>query len=175
MLFFATPEDLLAMTDHVEGIEPLDYVLFGHQATPLVVRLRTARDIPGFGIADRDAAVACSKYLVVPRGAHVEPRLIRHVDGPYYAIDQVENDGSICLAGGGRWRDTMLLHGRVDTVGGSLVARKLLRRFESVLRKRFEKIGAFRVSPGAVELLDRGFRLCMAEESPASYDLRRQP
>lgn len=48
MLFFATREDLLAMTDHVEGIEPLDYVLFGHQATPLVGAPADGSRYPGF-------------------------------------------------------------------------------------------------------------------------------
>ena len=175
MHFFATRADLLAITDHVENIAPLDYVRTGHQPTQRIIRLGSARDIPGFGTADHESAAACESWLVVPRGSHVEPRLIRHVDGPQYAIDQMENDESITLSAGGRWRDAMLLSGRVATVAPSHVARTLLRRFESVIRKRFEKIGAFRVSPGAAQLLDSGFRLCMAEQSPATYDLRRQP
>ena len=174
MLFFATGEDLLAMTGHVERIAPLDYVRVGHQPTSRIVRVASARDILDLGVADQASAVACETGLVVPRGVPVQPRLIRHADGPRYSIDQMENGESITFSGGGLWRDTMLLHGRVATVAGTPVARTLLQRFGSHMRKRFEKIGAYRMSPGAVALLDAGFRLCAAEQSPRTHDLQRQ-
>ena len=173
MLFFATREDLLAMADHVEQVAPLDYVRFGHQPTPRVARLASARGIPGLGMADAASAAACETWLVVPRDGPVVPRLIRHVDGPTYSIDQTEDNESITFSAGGLWRDTLLLHGWVATVAGAPMARRLLQRFESHMRKRFEKIGAYRVSPGAAARLDSGFRLCMAEQSPPTHDLRR--
>ena len=174
MLFFATREDLLAMTDHVEQVAPLDYVRFGHQPTPCIARLHSARSILGLGMADAASAAACETWLVVPRDSPVTARLIRRVGGATYSIDQVENSASITFSGGGLWRDAMLLHGRVATVAGAPIARTLLQRFESHMRKRFEKIGACRVSPGAAALLDSGLRLCMAEQSPPTHDLRRQ-
>ena len=90
-----------------------------------------------------------------------------------YSIDPMENAGSIVLDPGGRRGGNMMFHGHVATLDDTPVARALLRRFEAAIRKRFEKIQAFRVGPGAAEPLDRGFRLCPAEQSPATYDLRR--
>ena len=134
MLFFGTRDDLLAMTDHVERLAPLDYVRFGHQPTPHIVHRASARDILGLGLADDASAVGCEKWLVVPRGVSVQPRLIRHVDGAKYSIDQMENDQSITFSGGGLWRDSMLLLGRVATVAGAPIARTLLQRFDKTGR-----------------------------------------
>lgn len=119
MLFFATREDLLAMTDHVEQIEPLDYVRCGHQATSRLVRLAPARGILGLGAADAASAGICEKWLVVPRDCPVTTRLIRRAGGDAYSIDQMGNSESITFSDGGLWRDTMLLHGRVATVAGA--------------------------------------------------------
>lgn len=174
MHIFATHDDLLPVFDHVEGLGPLDYVLFGHQPTSSIRRLASGRDIPGLGAASCDSAVACAKYVLVPRGAHVEARLIQALDGDRYAIDLLHNVDAITFGAGGRWRADVLLHGRVSTVSSSPIALMTLRRFEAAIRKRFEKIGAFRVGPGAVTLMEQGVRLCGAEQSPTSHDLRRQ-
>ena len=175
MHFFATREDLLAVTAHVEGIEPLDYILFGHQPSPRIERIGNGSDLPRFGVASGPSTAHCDKYVVVPRGHAINARRIPRADGDVYSIDQMENAGSIVLAPGGGWGENMLFYGHVSTVHDTPAARTLLRRFEAAIRKRFEKIQAFRVGPGAVVLLERGFRLCPAEQSPATYDLRRPP
>ena len=186
MHFFATRDDLLAVVDHVEGIAPLDYVLMGHRPRPaarrwwqpasqmpVIERLSSLREVAKLGTASRDAAVACERYLVAPRGGEIRPRLIRSTTGEVDAYDQLHNADTIVVSPGGRWNDGVLLHGRVSTVSDSPIARTLLRRFESSIRKRFEKIGVYRVGPEAGRLLDAGWRLCMAVQSPPSHDLRR--
>jgi hypothetical protein len=77
------------------------------------------------------------------------------------------------LSPGGIWCDEVLLSGSVTTVSDSEVAQRLMKRFRSAFRKRFVRVQAYLVGPGAEAMLDTGKRLTHAAQSPPEYNLKR--
>src|SRR5262249_18351001 len=70
----------------------------------------------------------------------------------------------------------VLLHGDIGTISSSPISRKLMRRFEGAIKKRFSKIGSYYyVGPRALELLKSGARLTAAEQCPREHDLVLEP
>jgi hypothetical protein len=83
------------------------------------------------------------------------------------------NPKTITFTPGGYWGNDILLNGRFATASSDDVSLGLLKRFRSLVRKRFEKIKAFYVGAEAAQLLDGGKRLTIAAQSPEMFDLSR--
>src|SRR4051812_861655 len=90
-----------------------------------------------------------------------------------WAVDQLANPDSTILRHGGMFKSDILLAGEVRTASRTTAALRLQRAFDAAIRKTFVKIQAFHVGPEAVALLDSGYRLTAAEQSPPEFDLRR--
>ena len=173
--FFATSDDLLPLLSAVESKFDLRYTMVGHHPSPNVEVWTRGADLPSIHKPSLvDSSAACPAYLVTPHQASVVSREIRRDDGSLiFAVDQRENPESVVFAHGGRFGEDILLHGRVSTASRTPGALKLQRAFESAIRKQFVRIRAFYVGKAAEALLDNGFRLTMAAQSPAQYDLSR--
>jgi hypothetical protein len=172
MHFYATREDLSPVLQEVEGAVDLKYIRFGSYPSRSIQEFSSASEIQNLGVADKESAVACRKFLVLPRKVNLvvrEPG--RTVGGLRYTVDQLENPVSVVFAPGGMFGGDVLLYGRFSTVSRGKAAQQLLRRFDSRLRKYFVKIGAFYVGPEAQQLKANGVRLTMAVQSPLEYNL----
>jgi hypothetical protein len=173
--FFATPEDLLPVLLSVESRCPVAYTLCGHVSEPMVDPFSTARDLPTlFHPQPFESAVAGPAYLVTEAGTKVVLRYIRRNDGTErWAIDQLSNPDSTVLRHGGFYGDNVLLVGEIRTAYKTKAAVRLQRAFDGAVRKHFVKIRAYYVGPKAEALLDSGYRLTTAQQSPPEFDLRR--
>jgi hypothetical protein len=173
--FFATADDLLAVLLSVEARHALVYTPFDHVYEPRVEHFRTARDLPTlFRPQPFESAVSGPAYLVTKAGTEVVLRRLSPYEGKdRWSIDQLTNPDSTVLRHGGMYGDHVLLQGEVRTAYKTKVAMRLQRAFDAAIRKRFVKIGAFYVGPGAEALLDSGCRLTAAEQCPPESDLRR--
>jgi hypothetical protein len=172
MHLFATREDLVPAIKAFEALKSVKYVTCGVYRSRVFPDYSSALDIPDLGKASHESAVACSRYLVLPKDAKVEVReMNRSVGGIGYFIDQLENPISIVFWPGGLFGAGVLLSGRVDTVSKSTEARSMLRAFESAIKKRFTKRAAFYVGAEALHLKEQGYRLTGAVQSPSELSL----
>ncbi len=114
------------------------------------------------------------KYLVTEAGKPIAVRELSHFDGQErWSVDQLTNPDSTVLTHGGRYGERILLRGEIRTASKSITASSLQRAFDTSVRRHFVKIKAFYVGKQAEELLDSGYRLTDAEQSPEAYDLCR--
>jgi hypothetical protein len=173
--FFATPDDLLPVLQDVERRIRIKYTLTGHLNEPRIESFETAKDLPAlFEPAPYESAIQCPTYLVTEAAATVVPRPFQLHNGKrQWVIDQLENPDSVVLSPGGLFGDNVLLCGRVATAHKTAVSARLQRAFDDSCRRHFAKIRAFRVGKQAESLLDRGYRLTAAQQSPPEYDLAR--
>ena len=121
-----------------------------------------------------ESASAGPAYLVTEVGTNVALRQLPLYEGKNrWSVDQLSNPDSTVFRHGGLYGDNILLHGEVRTAYKTTVATRLQRAFDAAVRKHFVKVRAFYVGCAAVALLDTGWRLTAAQQSPSEYDLRR--
>jgi hypothetical protein len=120
-----------------------------------------------------DSAIAGHSYLVTLRNVEPVGRKIKlSSGGVHYAFDQLSNPDSIELLPGTRHVSGAILCGRIATCSDSAVSRRLFGTFKRAIGKRFRKVNAFWVGPGAEEAWRHGARLTIGLASPQEYDLR---
>lgn len=173
--FFATPEDLLPVLLSVEVRHRLSYTRTGHVDKPSVESFQTAKDLPTlFQPAPFESAIVNPAYLVTESATDVVLRQLSPYEGrERWAVDQLSNHDSIVLRHGGFYGDRLLLNGEVRSAYKTSVAIRLQRAFDAAIRKHFVKIKAFYVGKQAEALLDSGYRLTAAQQSPPEFDLCR--
>lgn len=170
--FFALPEDLLRILDSVERGVPLKYFRTGNFTEPNLKDYRRAGDIPDLGKADSPTGSTCQSFLVTPASLSIRVRAIRSAEGSdRYCVDQLLNPDTVELTPAGIWGGDMVLNGRVATTSESAISQDLMKRFNSVIRREFEKVKAFWVGPGAYQLLQQGQRLALSAQSSRDFDL----
>ena len=124
----------------------------------------------------QESAASCESFLVTRRTEPVNVRAINTVNGiERYCLDQLINPDSIEFKPAGVWNDDIVLNGRVATVSESAISEELMKRFNSVVRKRFTKIKAFWLGPNTLVFLNTGKRLTASAQSPRDYDLTAVP
>jgi hypothetical protein len=198
--FFATKSDLTNLAGRIENAIPVKYVRKGVFPTPATEAFSHLTDIPNLGKAASPSAVACDAFLVCAPETIIKLRPLKavsqssldtrsvqiggkefavdkrswsgSVDRSRFAIDQLENPDTIVLSTGGAWNGDTILNGSVGTASKSKAAQEWMNRFHSALKSEFAKIKAFYVGPEALDLLNRGWRLTGAVQSPAEFDLR---
>jgi hypothetical protein len=189
--FYATRDDLLAVTSRVESEVPIEYTRFGHTTLLPPECFSSAAQIPHLGTASHSSAVACEKFLVCYAETAIRPEQLKtltkedvnrsiitnkeslrpFVGVDRYAIDQLLNPDTICFAPGGIWKGGILLRGGIDTASQSEYSLALMKKFRTVIKMSFVKIAAFYVGPEALMLLKSGTRLTVSAQSPQEFDL----
>jgi hypothetical protein len=91
--------------------------------------------------------------------------------GIKYAIDQLENPGSVVIRPGGILGESALIAGMVGTVHHDKKAESLFRAFSDTLKQDFIKVKSYFVGPEAKKLHDRGKRLTKSLNAPKERDL----
>jgi hypothetical protein len=172
MHFYATRNDIEPVLREVEAAGRLVYVRTGQFPTDAVSKITSALCIPTLGVADADDAVRCPTYLVAfDKSVICARRIVRNSGEVCFAVDQLMNPDTITFSYGGLRDPKLLLYGRVATASKSAQARKLMRLFETKIRKSFIKHGAYYVGDEARILNTQGFRLTLAAQTPQEFDL----
>jgi|GEM_PF-980853 len=195
-LFYATRDDLLAVTEKVESIIAIRYVRFG-SFTKLPDSFSSATEIPNLGVASHPSAVACEKFLICELYITIKPEMLKAsigqggdgnsstvkqiatsktvsknaIGADRFIIDQLLNPDTITFTAGGLWNNDILLHGSIGTASQSKSSLILMKTFHDVLKKQFIKVRAFYVGPQALVLLKNGKRLTISAQSPQKFDL----
>jgi hypothetical protein len=172
--FYAAGDDLLMVLEAAERAGPLKYVEMGNFSSTECTVLSRGMEIPDLGTADAKSGITCRSFLVTDSLIDIDVRPISLVDGSRrYCIDQLCNPDAITFTPSGRFGRDLVLNGRLGTVSDSPIARILMKRFASAVRRNFTKVKAFWVGPNAMAVLDAGGRLTLSTQTPRDFDLMR--
>jgi hypothetical protein len=93
--------------------------------------------------------------------------------GVLYDISLVENPTTFAFKPAGQFGDKTIIVGSVDTATGDPTSIARCKWFWRGLSKGFKKVqGYYYVGPEAYRLLNQGWRLTAATQSPPEFDLR---
>lgn len=176
MHFFALKDDILAMLNLVENRGPLTYVLTGNFPSPElkdgIRAIYAGAEIPNLGNAAGDSSAICDAYLVCERETPINLRHLDDVEGSErVCVDQLANPDSVVFLPAGAWDGHSVIQGHVGTASDSPIAKLIMKRFETAVKKLFVKIKAFHVGPNALRSLESGERLTSSVRSPREFDL----
>lgn len=171
LLFYALKEDILPVIEAVELKCSLRYFRAGQFSESIPQSFLRGGEIPNIGTASSESSINCETFLVT-ESANIDMRPIRQTDGSVrFGVDQLLNPDSVMFSAGGIWRPDVILYGRVATASDSVKSQKLMKIFNSTLRKQFRKVKAYWVGPKAYVLLEEGARLTIAAQSSRDFDL----
>jgi hypothetical protein len=160
----------------VEQRGPLTYTRMGNFERAECERFDRGSGIAGLGHAAADSATACDSFLVTVPDMPVRLRSLDTKTGERrYCIDQFINPDTVEFSPGGLWGEGAVLSGRVATVSETPIAKDLMGRFRSGVRKSLRKVKSYWVGPGAFDLLCTGCRLTASVRSPREFDLALDP
>lgn len=174
--FFATAEDIMPVLRRLEKDEPLKYVPTGKRSEinrPVYV---LCDDIPDPGMSTNESGSLSIAYLLSPRD--IKNSMYAFVDGlgqKRWHLNNGDNPDSVLLTMAGLWKTGTLLPGNMSTLHGTSNAQCIMKRFLSAIKaEQFVRYGVYWFGREAIEMLQAGRRLVQAEQSPASYDIRKQ-
>ena len=170
--FFATNEDLVAVIRPVELTHSLQYVERGLFDQPERGVFRSLVSMPDLGVAKFGDSNHERDFLVLSQGQELKVRQVPQRRGGYkYAVDQLENPGSVTIGPGGRFGDSVLIAGMLGTVHHDKISEDLLKAFASAFKKKFVRVKSYWVGPEARKVLDLGGRLTNCVNAPRDFDL----
>lgn len=171
--FFALRDDLLQVLEEIEGKARPAYTLAESYPSPTAKQFESASDIPGLGIADAEQTALCAQYLITVASLEIQSEKIHRWNGSVvYVVNQSFNPDSVILTAGGRWDEDIIIAGNIASGSKSPSSEAWMRKYRTVIKRRFTRINAFWVGPSALIDFRRGQRLTIAEQSPSEYDLR---
>jgi hypothetical protein len=170
--FYATTEDLRLVLAAIESKCNVQYVecgLFDEAQRPVFRRLTTMESL---GYAATGDSQSEPTYLVALDGTTINIRPVtQRRGGVRFAVDQLNNPGTIVFRPGGTYLDSAIICGMVGTTKDDPIAKQLHSAFSEGIRSRFVAMEGCWVGPGAVKRLREGARLTSAVVAPSDYDL----
>ena len=170
--FYATCEDLMVLLQDVELRFAVKYVecgLFDDSARPVYP---THSSIPSLGLAQSGDSNFEPTFLVLPLEASLKVRAVaQRRGGTKFAVDQLENPGTVAFKPGGRHGAAAVIAGMVGSVHSDDIATDLLKAFCQALTRHFTIMRSYSVGTNAKSLHDSGARLTKSVGSPPQFDL----
>lgn len=172
--FYATPNDLLPVLNHIEAKLQLAYTLTGLFDKEVQETHANGSTLPTLAKwLNAENAIASPAYLVTERSLPIQGRVIEQHDGSKkYAVDQLLNHDSVVFQHGGFYTAKILISGRVATVSDTPAAKKIQRAFSNILAKNFTRVKAYWVGQEALTLMQQRTRLTDCAGSPSEFDLK---
>jgi hypothetical protein len=169
---FATAEDLVNVLHDVESEWSLKYVQVGLFERAEQTVFGSFSSLPDLGIALAGDSNFEPTFLVLPSEVPLRVRAVpQRRGGVKYAVDQLENPGTIIIRPGGRYGESVVIAGMVGSVHDDRETENLLNDFSQALKKHFTRVKSYLVGPGARKLLDSGARLTKNVNLPKEFDL----
>lgn len=173
IFFFATPSDVVPVLVRFASNDEIKFVEMGNLTTPNRPIHLSVSEIPDPGLSTHETGGASRSYLISPRDSINQMHKFLGNDGiARWSVDNSDNEDSVVLTMAGRWKD-MLLPGSMDTLHQTTMAQRLMKAFQSALKKEgFVKVENWWLGKEALEMLKAGKRLSTtAEQSPPQFDL----
>lgn len=178
VLFFATPDDIRPIIAALQTANPIAFARIGSHEVKNPTLL-SGDQIPDPGIATNETASGSVSYVIIPAGAKLNVQQYKSEDPDTFgrtmwSVYSGFNEDSAEITLAGIWTDGTLLPGSVKTMYKGPFSQKILKDFQSALKKaKFEKVQSWWLGPSALEMLKSGKRLTTtAVQSPPDYDLR---
>ncbi len=171
---FATAADLQSGFARLEAASDVRYVQCGLFDSRDILEFCRGSEIPELGMARSGNMNLESQYLVIERGSRVQVRSVpQRGGGTKYAIDQLENPDSTVFVAGGRFKDQVLISGRIATTGATSKAIDIHKLVVRTVTAGFRHVQAYWVGKEAYSMLMAGARLTPSATAPEIYDLRQ--
>lgn len=175
LYFYSTASDLTVVLKEIERARSINYFAAGNSYNSSVTSYSRCDQIPSLGVADRETGSACMSYLVLPSEYGLTTRTVMSNDARnIYIIDQLANPNSIMLTPAGIFDSNILLRGSVGTASEADISKQIFRLFKATICKWYRKFDKCYLGREAERLLNDGYRLTIARQSPPEYDLRRR-
>ncbi|MBC7928242.1 MAG: hypothetical protein H7039_21565 [Bryobacteraceae bacterium] len=173
--FFATAEDIRPVLAAIESKYDLQYSecgLFQEEQRPIILSLSSLESL---GTAATGDASHEPTYLVGHALAAINIRRVpQRKGGTRFAVDQLNNLGTIVFRPGGKYFDSAVISGLAGTVRDEPISKELLTAFSAEIRSRFTAVKECWVGPAALRNLREGARLTNAVTAQPEYDLVEQ-
>lgn len=171
--FYATRQDMLPALLRFESETKLQYVVRGMFSSPTPTGFDSASDIPDFGVAQHGDYLSEFDCLVTEAGVEIQVEEVpQRKGGVLYDIGLMANPTAFGFQPGGQFEDKTIIQGSVGTATGDPTSLALCKRFWRALSREFTKVQDYYVGPEAFRLLEEGWRLTPATQSPPDLDLR---
>ncbi|SNU89468.1 hypothetical protein [Pandoraea sputorum] len=174
--FFATRNDMLAVTDLVERKIPVTYVRSHQSLFPEyrgdVGRYESAVDIPRLGDAVRGQTSSCERYIVVNRFTRVDPVARTYRDETVEDYELGNCPEGVELNAGGFWEGEVLINGLIQTWSEGALGQQLMRKFLSSIKTTFKvRLNGYWIGLEAYQFLEGGGRLTLNVDANSSFDI----
>lgn len=175
ILFYATAQDTCSGLARFEDSCSVQYVRTGLFDSPEPTVYETYKEIENIGYSLDGRIESLPAFLVVERCDEVVVREVPQKNGGVkYAVNARTTPSSITFTPSGEYKQECIIYGTVTGVDvTNQKSKNLFKLFGRHVLKSYEKIGSFKVSPGAVQKLDAGFRLTPNLKADQSMDLCR--
>lgn len=128
-------------------------------------------EIPNLGEADGDQTDQCAAYLISFADQPIRLRQVDGVSGEAFLVDQLANHDAITFTPAGRWQKRVIIRGTLGSAHDTPKSTALLKLFRSEVSRHFRRVKAFWVGDTASSKWKDGYRLTIATQSPAEFDL----
>lgn len=171
--FFATREDFLPGIQQLESKEKLKYVLMGAFQSPTPACFYSASDIPDLGLSHYGHYISEQSFLVTYLNDEIIVQEQPQRKGEMlFAIDLRMNPTGFVFQPAGRYGENTIICGSLGTATGDFISLKLCKQFWREMSQDFTKIGEHYLGPRAYLLLQQGWLLTAATQSPPEFDIR---
>lgn len=161
--FFATVDEIIALSVRITSIKAYDFYEAGLFDTRVNPKLAELTEMKGF-----------KSYLLVEAGCNITPREVsQRSGGVKYAFDQLLNPASAVIAIGGLYDENHLIASQIGSATEAPEGIALIKLFRKMLEGSTERIKSYYVSQQAAKMLDAGARLSAAPKGMLEYDLKR--
>lgn len=174
-MFFATTSDLNQGLARLEKHRPVLYVETGLLDAPDPAVFESSASILNLGMSvSGDHEASTISLLIDPDTEIVTKEVPQRRGGIKFNLDCYTIPDSITVFFRGQFLDQSLIYHTVSGVDKtSKQSQSLYRAFNRLVLKDYKKIGAFWVSPEAVQWLDSGKRLTPSVKADRRMDLAR--
>jgi len=173
IFFYGLKEDFIEIFKSVESSFNIKYAqagLFDDKVSVSSVRsLVTSDDIDDVEYGDWNNN---KKYLLLPKENDIQIRSIPQKKGGIkYAVDQMKNEDSVVFYIGGIYKDNAVIASKIATISNTEFTKSILKYLTAYIKKNFDNINGFYVSPKALKESEKGLRLTTDINASLDYDL----
>ena len=167
IFFFATKEDLYELLKFIETNFNIHYAEAGllDERVSCISSLYTAVEFNHIEYGDWNFNEI---YIIIPKDKKLKIREVpQRAGGIKYAVDQRENDESIEISLGGKYKDEAIIASKIATISQTEFAKNMMKQL-SIYFKKIKKIEEFYVFPEALKIAAKGVRLTTDIRYPSS-------
>lgn len=158
ILYYAAPEDLIAVLKLIDSGMELMYYQYGNfkeSEFQNAYKLTSLLEYPQIGFS-HTGDYKQEMFMVKPRSQPLKLKYLDAADGKRIVVS-VKNEPFIMWSLGGLWKENMIIMGQLAAAKTDEQSKKIFSRIKHIFAKQFKKIGTYYIGPEA--FVDRRYKL----------------